>query len=71
MPAFARDEALAFVEAIRLNLVGKTGYRWFVERLVSLSEYIESIAAENARLHAYLEESGSRDDYDDYCESGQ
>jgi hypothetical protein len=67
MSAFTKGEALAFVEAIRLNLDGKTGFKWFVERLSFLADYIESTAAENQRLNAYLDSADARDDYESYC----
>ena len=66
-PAFTRDEALAFVEAIRLNLEGKAGFKWFVERLSLLADYIESTADENTRMNAYLDCADARDDYESYC----
>jgi hypothetical protein len=66
MSALTKDEALAFIEAIRLNLEGKTGFKWFVERLTSLSEYVESTSSENARLNAYLDARGSREDFESF-----
>ncbi|MDP2181105.1 MAG: hypothetical protein Q8K99_00855 [Actinomycetota bacterium] len=64
---FTKDEALAFIEAIRLNLDGKVGFKWFVERLTHLADYIESVAVENERLNAYLDWAKARDDYESYC----
>jgi len=37
-----------------------------VEKLSGLSGYIESLSAENTRLNAYLDASGTRADYDAY-----
>ena len=67
MSEYTKDEALAFVNAIRLTLDGKVGYRWLVEKLSHLAAYIESIAAENERLNAYVDDANARDDYDSYC----
>ena len=67
MSEFTRDEALAFIDAMRLNLDGKVGFKWFVERLTRLAAYIESSAAEDERLNAYLDSTDARDDYEQYC----
>ena len=66
MSEFTKDEALAFIGAMRLNLDGKVGFKWFVERLSSLAAYIESSAAENEQLNAYLDWVNARDDYESY-----
>ncbi len=66
MSEYTKDEALAFIEAIRLTLSGKVGFKWLVEKLSSLAAYIESIAAENERLNAYLDWAKARDDYESY-----
>jgi hypothetical protein len=67
VPEYSKDEALAFVEAIRLNLSGKVGFKWFVDRLSGLASYIETIADENERLNSYLDHAGARSDYERYC----
>jgi hypothetical protein len=67
MSEFTKDEALAFIEAIRLNLEGKVGFKWFVERLSGLAAYVDSVATENERLNAYLDWAEARDDYESYC----
>ena len=66
MAAYTKDEALAFVDAIRLTLGGKVGFKWLVEKLSDLAAYIESLAEENERLNAYLEWAGAREDYESY-----
>ena len=66
MAAYTNDEALAFVNAIRLTLGGKVGFTWLVEKLSDLATYIESIAEENERLNAYIEWAGAREDYEAY-----
>lgn len=68
MPALTKDEALAFVEALRLQIDGKTGFGWFAERLSSLTEYMEKSAAKEARFNAYLDWADCRDDYEGYAE---
>jgi hypothetical protein len=67
MSEYTKDEALAFINAIRLTLGGKVGFKWLAERLSDLAAYIESITAENERLNAYLDWANSRDDYESYC----
>lgn len=67
MSEYTKDEALAFINAIRLTLSGKVGFKWLVERLSDLAAHVESITAENERLNAYLDWADSRDDYESYC----
>ena len=50
MTEFTKDEALAFIDAMRLTISGKTGFKWMEEKLSGLSAYIESVSAENERL---------------------
>ena len=69
MTEYSKSEALTFIEAMRLTLSGKTGFKWFVERLSDLSAYIECMAAENERLNAYLDWAEKRDEYESYCEA--
>lgn len=66
MSEYTKDEALAFINAIRLSLDGKVGFKWLVEKLSDLAAYIESVAAENERLNAYLDWTNARDDYESY-----
>jgi len=44
------EEALAFVEAIRLMFTGKTGFKHFVTELDALQNYIRNLDEENRRL---------------------
>ena len=67
MSAFTRDEALAFVQALRLHIDGKPGFTWFSQRLVALIEYMEGNAAEVERFNAYLDWADCRDDYEAYA----
>ncbi len=64
MSDYTKDEALAFIEAIRTLLNGKVGFKWHVERLSRLAAYIETLAAENEQLNAYLDETDARADYE-------
>ena len=66
MAEYTKDEALAFVDAMRLTLRGKVGFQWMVDKLSDLSAYIESIAAENEQLNAYIDHTGARDGYEEY-----
>ncbi len=67
MSEYTKDEALAFIEAMRVSLTGKVGFKWLVEKLSDLAAYIESIASENERLNAYLDWANARDDYESFC----
>lgn len=69
MSEFTRDEARAFLNAMRLTLHGKVGFKWLVERLSGLEGYIDQTAAENEQLNAFIEWSGARADYEAYVES--
>jgi hypothetical protein len=64
MAEYTRDDALAFIDAMRLTLEGKVGFKWLVERMAALRAYVESIAAENEQLNDYLDRTGARDDYE-------
>ena len=61
-----KDEALAFIGAMRLTIEGRVGFKWMVERLSDLAAYVETLAAENDRLHAYLDNTDARGDYEAY-----
>jgi hypothetical protein len=67
MSELTKDEALVFVESMRLTLVNRVGFRWMVEKLSDLAAYIESVNAENARLNAYLDWAKARGDYESCC----
>lgn len=66
MSEFTKEEALAFIDAMRLTLTGKTGFKWLVEKLSDLAAYIESLAAENGQLNDYLDWAHAREDYESY-----
>jgi len=63
MAVETREEALAFVDAMRMTIQGKVGFKWMTERLSELTGYLVKIADENDRLNAFIDASGSRDDY--------
>lgn len=67
MAEYTKDEALAFVEAMRLTISGKVGFKWFTERLSTLSEYIESLANENEQLSAFVDATEARAEYEAYA----
>ncbi len=69
MSDYTKDEALAFIETARVGLVGKVGFKWYVERLSQLAGYVEEIAAENESLNGYLDSAGVRDDYERYLQA--
>jgi hypothetical protein len=66
MPEYTKDDALAFIEAMRLATNGKVGFKWLTEKLSGLAAYVESTAEENARLNAYLDSAHARGDYESF-----
>jgi hypothetical protein len=64
MTEFNREEALAFIESMRLTLVNRVGFRWMVERLDDLADYVRGVADENEQLKAYLNAAGMTDAYE-------
>ena len=69
MAEYTKAEALAFIEAMRITLDGKTGFKWLVAKLSDLGAYIETISAENERMSAYLDWAGAREAYESYLET--
>jgi len=66
MAGYTREEALAFVDAIRLTIQGKTGFKWMVEKLTDLSAFIDAEGAENEALNDYVDATGQRAEYESY-----
>lgn len=66
MLGYTKDEALAFIDAMRLTLGDKVGFRWLVEKLSLLAAYVGSVASENERLNEYIDQAGLRDDFESY-----
>lgn len=66
MSEYTKDDALAFIESLRLLLGNRTGFRWLGEKLSHLAAYVEFAGAENERLNAYLDAASLRDDYEAY-----
>jgi len=64
--AYTREEALAFVDAIRLTIQGKTGFKWMVEKLSDLAAFIDATGAENDALNDYVDATGQRAEYEAY-----
>lgn len=63
MTVETREEALVFIDAMRLTIQGKVGFKWMTERLSQLTDYLESLADQNERLNAFIDATDSRDDY--------
>jgi predicted 3-demethylubiquinone-9 3-methyltransferase (glyoxalase superfamily) len=40
MAKYTKQEALTFIESIRMTLAGKVGFRWMVEKLADLEDFI-------------------------------
>lgn len=66
MAEYSKDEALAFLEATRRLLGERVGFKWLVEKLAGLSDYLESLATENESLNTYLDVRNVRTDYESY-----
>jgi len=62
-----KDEAMAFIETLRLTISGKVGFKWLSAKLSDLAAFIESMAAENERLNAYVDDVGSRAGYESFA----
>jgi hypothetical protein len=71
MSDYTRDEALAFIDAMRLTLDGKVGFKWHVQKLADLGTYVRSVADENERLNGYLDNTDRRTEYEAYLASLQ
>ncbi|MRS12854.1 MAG: hypothetical protein EG823_07255 [Actinobacteria bacterium] len=69
MAEYTKDEAIAFVDAMRLALEGKVGFKWMTEKLSTLSGYIRTLAEENESLDAYVDSAGLRDGYESFRNS--
>jgi hypothetical protein len=63
---FTKDEAVAFIESMRLTLVNRVGFRWMVERLSSLTAFVESVSEENERLQAYIRSTGTQAEFETF-----
>jgi enterochelin esterase-like enzyme len=64
MDDYSKDDALAFIEAMRRQLEGRPGFKWFVERLATLAGYVEGVTEENERMRAFLESAGLTERYE-------
>lgn len=64
MPEYTKQDALTFIETLRLTVANRVGFKWLTGKLVELNEFIESTVAENERLQAYIDRTGSRDEYE-------
>ncbi len=66
---FNRQEARTFIDAMRVTLAGKTGFRWFVERLSGLIDYVDSLAEENEQIREFLGQRGELEEFAAFRES--
>ncbi|MHB1342053.1 MAG: hypothetical protein ACYC77_09580 [Coriobacteriia bacterium] len=64
MTVCTKEEAVTFIQAMRLTLEGKVGFKWMIEKLASLSAYIATVSAENERLNAFIDSTNARGDYE-------
>jgi len=66
MAEYSTQEALAFIDAMRLTIQGKTGFKWMTEKLTDLTTYIEKTNAMNQMLNAYIDETGLRAEFESF-----
>lgn len=52
MTEYTKDEALAFIESMRVLFSSRVGFKWLGEKLALLAAYVEAITAENEALKA-------------------
>lgn len=56
------EEAIAFVESLRLMSRGRPGFKWLDGRLEALERSFVALAEENRRLKAFIESQGRTED---------
>ena len=66
MGEYSRDEALAFIESMRLTVADKTGFRWLGDKLSRLAGYVDGVSAENELLNGFVDQTGVRDEFEAY-----
>lgn len=66
MTQVTREDALSFLEAVRLTVAGKAGFKWLDEKLSRLRDYVEELADENEEYRAYVEETGAAADFESF-----
>lgn len=64
---YTKNDALAFVDSIRILMANRTGFKWLMVDLDQLTAYIESSADENESMKEYLQEVNGVDDFEKYC----
>jgi len=64
MGELTQEEAVAFIESMRLTVAGHVGFRWMTEKLATLADHVEALGAENRRLSAYVDSKGLRGEFD-------
>ena len=67
MTEYTKDDALAFIESLRLTIAGRTGFKWLGAKLVQLDGYVSSVAEENRRLNEFVDSTGARDAFETYA----
>lgn len=70
MSQYTTDEAIAFIESMRLTVAGRPGFRWLDDKLSELAAFVASLAVENERMRAYLEGAGLAADYEAHRSPG-
>jgi hypothetical protein len=63
---YTKDEALAFIESLRLTIGDRVGFKWLAAKLYRLAAFVESISDENERLNAYIDQANAREDYESF-----
>ncbi|MDI6692552.1 MAG: hypothetical protein QMD76_04490 [Anaerosomatales bacterium] len=57
-PGISPDEAVAFVESLRLMSRGRAGFQWLDAKLEELEHVIARLAEENRALRSFVESRG-------------
>lgn len=70
MAEYTREEALTFIEAARVSLEGRVGFKWYAEKLADLGSYVEALADENERLNCFVDSIDARAAYESFRVKG-
>lgn len=58
------EDALEFIDGLRLMLQKKPGFRWLDAKLESLRRWAEDLACEEQRLRSFVHERGLMPEYE-------
>ncbi|MDI6712744.1 MAG: hypothetical protein QMD96_05840 [Anaerosomatales bacterium] len=58
------EDAVAFIDGLRLMLRDRPGFGWLERKLASLRRSVETLQSEADRMRAFLDERGLTSDYE-------